>query len=93
MSSIAAGQTVSWTVRSQGVHREARGLVIAICESGDSPKDKWPKGLKKPEQRELLNFDKPRQMAYVIVKETLTDGQTVYRTPRLQSGLEVVKAA
>ncbi|HNB04356.1 MAG TPA: hypothetical protein PKV97_00375 [Thauera aminoaromatica] len=87
MSSIVAGQTVSWTVRAQGVRRKAEGVVIAVCDSGESPKNRWPKGLKQPENRELLGFDKPRQMAYAIVKETMPDGQIIYRTPRLQSGL------
>ena len=85
MGCILPGQTVSWTVRAQGVHRDARGEVIAICESGDSPKDRWPKGLPKPEGRELLGFEKPRQMPYAIVKETMSDGAVFYRTPPLHS--------
>lgn len=82
----AVGDVLAWRIMAQGSRRVAKGKVIAITRnSGQSPKDIWPKDLKKPSTvRQCHDFKKPRQSPFVIIEEVIGT-KLFYRTPPLST--------
>ena len=80
------GDVLAWRIMAQGSRRMAKGKVIAITRSsGQSPKDIWPKELKKPTTvRQCHDFKKPRQAPFAIIEEVIGT-KLYYRTPPLST--------